>query len=106
MTREHGVLHLIPVTLGCGNPQIALPRSTLEVVLALDYFIAENEKSARQFLKKAGHPLPLQQLAVEKFDKDSTGARADELLQPLQAGRSAGLLSEAGCPAVADPGAL
>ncbi len=101
-----GVLHLIPVTLGDGDARAVLPQTTIATISALDYFIVENEKSARRFLKSAAHPMPLQQLTLERFDQDSPAARADQLLQPLLAGRSAGLLSEAGCPAVADPGAL
>ena len=105
-TGAQGKLHLIPVTLGDDNARAALPQSTLEIVIALDYFIVENEKSARRFLKNIAHPKPLQQLQLVLFDKTADARRAIELLQPLSAGRSAGVLSEAGCPAIADPGAL
>lgn len=101
-----GVLHLIPVALNGDNVREVLPAATLAVVASLDYFIAENEKSARHFLKQVPHPRPLQQLQLVSFDKTGDAARAIELLQPLTTGRSAGVLSEAGCPAVADPGAL
>jgi len=101
-----GTLHLIPVTLGDDGARAGLPQATLELVSTLDYFIVENEKSARRFLKDVAHPTPLQQLQIERFDKNSDAARAAQLLQPLAAGRSAGVLSEAGCPAIADPGAL
>jgi 16S rRNA (cytidine1402-2'-O)-methyltransferase len=106
MSNPCGVLHLIPVTLGAADAQLTLPPCALEAARALDYFLAENEKSARQFLKSVAHPRPLRELAIERFDKDSAPARAIELLQPVRAGRSAGLLSEAGSPAVADPGAV
>jgi 16S rRNA (cytidine1402-2'-O)-methyltransferase len=101
-----GPLHLIPVTLGDCDARAVLPQTTLAAICALDYFIVENEKSARRFLASVGHPLPLRELALERFDKDSRAERAEQLLQPVVAGRSAGVLSEAGCPAVADPGAL
>jgi 16S rRNA (cytidine1402-2'-O)-methyltransferase len=101
-----GVLHLIPVALDGDDVRAALPATTLDIVATLDYFIVENAKSARRFLKHVPHPQPLQQLQLEPFDKRGDAARAMELLQPLTAGRSAGVLSEAGCPAVADPGAL
>lgn len=101
-----GRLHLIPVTLGNDNARGALPQATVDIVCELDYFIVENEKSARRFLKNIAHPRPLRQLQLEPFDKKSDARRALELLQPLGAGRSAGVLSEAGCPAIADPGAL
>ena len=106
MTPAGGVLHLIPVTLGDGEARAVLPQTTIATISELDYFIVENEKSARRFLKSAAHPTPLRLLRLERFDKDSDPARAEQLLQPLLAGRSAGVLSEAGCPAVADPGAL
>jgi 16S rRNA (cytidine1402-2'-O)-methyltransferase len=99
-------LHLIPVTLGDTNPRLALSPSALQAACELDYFLAENAKSARQFLKGIAHPRTLRELQIECFDKDSNAERAAELLQPLLTGRSAGVLSEAGSPAVADPGAL
>ncbi len=105
--KQVGTLHLIPVTLGGSDAASAvLPQSTLNSIAGLDYFIVENEKSARRFLRAAAHPMPVRQLYLEHFDKDSDAARAAQLLQPLCDGRSAGVLSEAGCPAIADPGAL
>jgi 16S rRNA (cytidine1402-2'-O)-methyltransferase len=106
LSAEPGELHLIPVTLGDVDPRLVLPASALQAASGLDYFLAENAKSARQFLKNIEHLRPLRELQIECFDKDSSPERAGELLQPLLAGRSAGVLSEAGSPAVADPGAL
>ena len=106
MSPAGGVLHLIPVTLGDSDARPVLPQTTIDAIAALDYFIVESEKSARRFLKSVGHPQPVQRLTIERFDKDSSPERAEQLLQPLLKGRSAGLLSEAGCPAVADPGSL
>ncbi len=102
----HGALHLIPVTLGDTDPHMSLPPSALHAACALDYFLAENAKTARGFLKSIGHPKALRDLKIELFDKDSSPERATELLHSLSTGRSAGVLSEAGCPAIADPGAL
>src|SRR5258705_2824786 len=106
LSAVRGDLHLIPVTLGDTNPRLALSPSALQAACELDYFLAENAKSARQFLKGIAHPRTLRELQIECFDKDSNAERAAELLQPLLTGRSAGVLSEAGSPAVADPGAL
>src|SRR4051812_32642861 len=100
----NGVLHLVPVTLNGDNVRAALPAATLDIVAGLDYFIVENEKSARRFLKLVPHPQPLLQLQLERFDKSSDGAHALELLQPIVKGRNAAVLSEAGCPVIADPG--
>jgi 16S rRNA (cytidine1402-2'-O)-methyltransferase len=85
---------------------MVLPESTLLATASINYFIVENEKSARQFLKSAAHPIAIRQLKIERFDKNDGAERAAQLLLPVVAGRSAGLLSEAGCPAIADPGAL
>jgi 16S rRNA (cytidine1402-2'-O)-methyltransferase len=106
VSTARGDLHLIPVTLGDADPRLVLPPSAMQAACALDYFLAENAKSARQFLKGIAHPRALRELQIECFDKDSNAERAAELLRPLLAGRSAGVLSEAGSPAVADPGAL
>ena len=99
-------LHLIPVPLGPGAARDDLPESTLAAARALDYFIVENEKSARRFLGEIAHPRSIQHLRLERFDKDSGRERARQLLQPVLGGCSAGVLSEAGCPGIADPGAL
>ena len=106
MSAARGALHLIPVTLGAADARLSLAASALQAAAGLDYFLVENAKSARQFLKSIAHPRPLRELQLELFDKDSELERAIGLLQPLLAGRSAGVLSEAGSPAVADPGAL
>ncbi len=100
-----GLLHIVPVTLGGDDVAAVLPQSTRDILAGLDYFIVENEKSARHFLKLLPHPRAIRELKLELFDKDSTVERASALLQPLLSGRHAAVLSEAGCPAVADPGA-
>lgn len=100
-----GTLHLIPVTLGGGDPAAVLPAAALATVRALGDFVVENEKSARAFLKQAGHPLPIATLNLQRLDEHTKTEAVEPLLAPLLAGRSVGLLSEAGSPAVADPGA-
>jgi 16S rRNA (cytidine1402-2'-O)-methyltransferase len=101
-----GALHLIPVTLGASDARLTLPPSAIQTACSLDYFIVENAKSARQFLKSIGHPKAIREVQIECFDKDSSVEDAATLLKPLLAGGSAGVLSEAGSPAIADPGAL
>lgn len=96
-----GVLWLIPTLLGEGNPADVLPEAVLQRARSLRYFMAEEPKSARAFLKAIGHPEPLASLRIERIQDND----ADALLAPLREGVDAGLLSEAGCPAVADPGA-
>jgi 16S rRNA (cytidine1402-2'-O)-methyltransferase len=102
MTR--GILYLVPTGLG-GEVVPLLPAATLNVVQRLDCFIAENPKSARAFLKAAGYPRPLQGIAMEILNEHTPQTAVSDLLRPLEAGTDCGLLSEAGCPAIADPGA-
>jgi 16S rRNA (cytidine1402-2'-O)-methyltransferase len=105
--REHrGTLYLIPVDLGGGDAQAVLAATTLEVARRLDVFIAENAKSARRFLKEAGHPRPLPEIHIGELDPDGGGEAVTAALARLAAGEDCGLLSEAGCPGVADPGSL
>jgi 16S rRNA (cytidine1402-2'-O)-methyltransferase len=105
MSSEPGTLYLVPSTLGDVAPESALPGSVLERVRSLRRFIAENEKSARAFLKRAGVIAPLRELRIDRLDHNTPASRFTELLAPIDAGEDAGLLSEAGLPAVADPGA-
>jgi 16S rRNA (cytidine1402-2'-O)-methyltransferase len=101
-----GRLFLIPTPLGCGSdPRAALPADTLAVIARLDCFVVENAKSARAFLKAAGTGQALQSLELAELNEHTPATALPALLAPLLAGRDVGLLSEAGCPAVADPGA-
>ena len=90
------ILYAIPAPLG-GAPQDALPAPALATVRGLSDFVVENAKSARAFLGGLG--MPVRELNVVAIDEKR------DLLAPLREGRPLGLLSEAGCPAIADPGA-
>lgn len=97
-------LYAIPTPLG-GSPADALPGSALEIVRGLRNFVAENAKSARVFLAAVGMPCTMRELRIEVLDQNTRGDSVPALLAPLREGRALGLLSEAGCPAIADPGA-
>ncbi|AJP48378.1 SAM-dependent methyltransferase [Rugosibacter aromaticivorans] len=101
-----GTLWLLPVALGDTPWHYCLPPATREAACRLTHFIAENAKTARGDLKRMEHPTPLRDLAIEQLPEKPSHADIDQLLSPLHAGHSVGLMSEAGCPAVADPGAL
>lgn len=101
-----GSLWLLPVALGDAPWETCLPAATREAACRLTHFVAENAKTARAELKRIGHPLPLRELAIEQIPEAPTPADIERLLAPLLAGHDLGLMSEAGCPAVADPGAL
>jgi 16S rRNA (cytidine1402-2'-O)-methyltransferase len=100
-----GTLYLIPVPLGPVIPDTCLPPDTLAVTRRLDHFVVERAKTARAHLKAMGHPQPIQSLQIEELNEHTPAAAIPSLLTPLKAGHDVGLLSEAGCPAVADPGA-
>jgi 16S rRNA (cytidine1402-2'-O)-methyltransferase len=100
-----GTLYLIPVPLGPVSPEACLPPDTLAVARRLDSFVVERAKTARAHLKAMGHPVPIQQIEMHELNEHTPAPGIDALLAPLVAGRDVGLLSEAGCPAVADPGA-
>jgi 16S rRNA (cytidine1402-2'-O)-methyltransferase len=104
-SERRGTLYLVPCTLGDVPPETVVPAATLDRIRSLRYFIAESEKSARAFLKRVGVTRPLRELSIERLDHNTPAARLPDLLAPLAAGEDAGLVSEAGLPAVADPGA-
>ena len=98
-------LYLIPVPLGPVSPDDCLPPDTLAVARRLEHFVVERAKTARAHLKAMGHPQPIQSLQIEELNEHTPPTAIASLLAPLKAGHDVGLLSEAGCPAVADPGA-
>ncbi|MCU6497488.1 SAM-dependent methyltransferase [Rugamonas sp. A1-17] len=105
-----GTLFLIPNTLGETEALASvLPEQVQQITSQLDYFVAENAKTARAFLKlvNANHPLakPLQEIKISELNVNTPAAALAGLLAPLLAGQDGGLVSEAGVPAVADPGA-
>ena len=100
-----GTLYLIPVPLGPTAPEQSLPANVLATIRPLEHFVVEQAKTARAFLKAAGTEKPLQELQLEELNEHTKNEALDRLLAPLRLGHDIGLLSEAGCPAVADPGA-
>jgi 16S rRNA (cytidine1402-2'-O)-methyltransferase len=101
--RSKGTLYLIPVALGGDDAASLVPPATLDAARRLKTFITENAKSARHFLKSIAHPRPLQQMNFHVLDEHTRDV--EPLLELLLSGEDCGLMSEAGCPAVADPGA-
>ena len=101
-----GSLLLIPTNLSDGVcPDTFLPREVIASALKLDFYIAENAKTARAFLKSLGTARPLQEISIRELNKHTGKDQLTELLQPLFEGHDMGLVSEAGAPAIADPGA-
>jgi 16S rRNA (cytidine1402-2'-O)-methyltransferase len=101
-----GTLYLLPTQLGESDWQSVLPEATRETACRLRHFVVENAKTARASLKWLGHPVPLRELAIEQLPEPMKPQDIECLLAPVLAGHDLGLMSEAGCPGVADPGAL
>jgi 16S rRNA (cytidine1402-2'-O)-methyltransferase len=101
-----GKIYLIPVPLGDESlPSKIFSVSQLEIICSLKEFIVENEKSARAFLKKAETKIPMPELILHPIGKHVSPQEMSSYLNAAKKGESIGLLSEAGCPGVADPGA-
>jgi 16S rRNA (cytidine1402-2'-O)-methyltransferase len=100
-----GTLYLIPVALGGDDITSVLSPALVGKLPGIRHFIAENPKSARQFLKAAGYPHALSDVEIQILNEHTAANEIPRLLSPLLAGQDCGLVSEAGCPAVADPGA-
>ena len=98
-------LYLIPVALSDQKLDRVLPAFNIELVGSIRYFIVENVRSARRFLKKCNKEIDIDSLHFEVLDEHSKPQDIIHYLDPLERGESIGVISEAGCPAIADPGA-
>ena len=98
------ILYLIPTPLGAPDTPCLLPHEQTQITGLTD-FVVEAEKTARAHLKHLGITTPIRELNLQTLNEHTDLKTLPELLKPLQEGRSMGILSEAGCPAVADPGA-
>jgi 16S rRNA (cytidine1402-2'-O)-methyltransferase len=100
-----GTLYLIPVPLGSDSLASVIPADVLATAQRLTHFIVEAPKTARAFLKEFGTPHELRSLWMEELNEHTKEDTLSALLKPLLDGHDVGLMSEAGCPGVADPGA-
>lgn len=100
-----GTLYMIPVTLGDDNLSYVIPADVIQLVKGLEYFVVENEKSARRFLGSVKTNKPVRELNFQLLNEHSAEKDLPALIAPLLAGHNVGMLSEAGCPGIADPGA-
>ena len=98
-------LYLLPVTLGDTPIEKVLPSYNKEIISGIRYFIVEDVRSARRFLKKVDREIDIDALTFYPLNKHTSPEDISGYLQPLVGGASMGVISEAGCPAVADPGA-
>ena len=100
-----GTLFLVPVPLADSVPGDGAPVNIAALVASLTIFVVENAKTARQWLKWYGHPTELRQLTIWEMKASDRREEILGYLAPLLAGNNVGLMSEAGCPGIADPGA-
>lgn len=100
-----GILYLLPNRIADRDVEETLPAGTLAVLRQTQYFLAENAKSARSYLKAASHPTPIHELHIEEIGHQPDETKIDEWLAPLLDGHDIAIVSESGCPGVADPGA-
>lgn len=100
-----GTLYFIPVTLGDDNLAGALPPDVISIAQKLEIFVVENEKTARRFLGLMKTLKPVRELTLHTLNEHTDEKAVPALLVPLLAGKDVGLMSEAGCPGIADPGA-
>ena len=98
-------LYLIPVTLGETEIGQVLPPYNHDVIVGIKHFIVENIRSARRFLKKTEKAIDIDQLTFYELNRHTDRKFIGEYLEPLKKGQPVGIISEAGCPAIADPGA-
>ena len=98
-------LYLIPVTLGDTDPDRVLPTYNREIIAGIRHFAVENIRSARRFLRRSNRDIDIDSLTFYTLDEHTRPEEIAAFLAPLRAGEPMGIISEAGCPAIADPGA-
>lgn len=98
-------LYLFPVTLGDTPLDTVLPARNMALIRHIRHFIVEDVRTARRFLKKADREIDIDSLTFYPLNKHTSPEAISDYLKPLEQGTSMGVMSEAGCPAVADPGA-
>src|SRR3954464_2020660 len=101
-----GILYLIPTTLGdTAETADVIPVKITSIINQIDEYIVENEKSARHYLKKVGIQKPLQEVILHPLNQHTPLQEISGYLKAIEEGKNIGVISEAGCPGVADPGA-
>ena len=104
-TSAKPTIYLIPVPLSDTGPERVLPSFNKQIITSLQYFIVENLRSARRFLKSVDRNIDIDTLTFTELNVRTSPEQVEQLLNPAAQGHDIGIISEAGCPAVADPGA-
>ena len=98
-------LYLIPVTLGDNPIERVLPAGNRDIILKIKHFVVEDLRSARRFLKKTDKEINIDELHFYELNQHTSPVEISTFLEPMKRGFDVGVISEAGCPAIADPGA-
>lgn len=101
----NAVLYLFPVPLSDNTIAQVLPQYNIAVIKEIKYFIVENVRSARRFLKQCDRAIDIDSLTFYTLNEHTDASELPAMLRPMEEGHSMGIISEAGCPAIADPGA-
>lgn len=104
--KDTPTLYLLPVPLSDTDPSTVMPPKCIEVASTVKHFIVENVRSARRFLKRCNRDIDIDTLTFSVLDEHTDPADVARMLEPMAEGHDMAVVSEAGCPAVADPGAL
>lgn len=99
-----GTLYLLPCPIAAAALHASLPAEVIATARRLEHFLVEDARTARAFLKDLGHPKAIRDLAIDEIGHAPRAESIEAWLAPVVAGRDAAIVSEAGCPAVADPG--
>lgn len=98
-------LYLLPVGISDATPADVLPATNIHIMSQLRYFVVENVRTARRFLRRCDPAFPIDECDFRELNRHTSPMEVSSMLDPLRAGHPVGVMSEAGCPAVADPGA-
>lgn len=101
----NGTIYMIPCPIAEGEWERVLPAPNGDVMRRIDYFVVENTRTARRFLSKVGMARPIDELTFAELNEHTDPREVEQLIQPVLEGRDCGVISEAGLPGVADPGA-
>ena len=100
-----GTIYLIPVTLGNENPETVIPSEVIRTTCNIRHFVVENTRSARRYLRLIDRSFPIDDTTFTELNEHTTNKEIEELLNPVKEGNDIGIMSEAGLPGIADPGA-
>lgn len=105
MATQTGILYLFPTTMGDSPLEKVLPQFNIDLISTIRHFIVEDVRTARRFLKKCNREMNIDELTFSELNQHTNANTIGTFLDPLLKGCNMGVLSEAGCPAIADPGA-